>query len=248
LPAPFSVALLTAVIEEQEQRIQLGLDFHRMVQRYLAGIPETFLRQNLHDDDLERWWRNFMVYRPHDLPGESCAELTLTVPVAGHRLVAKYDLIVIEAGKRMTILDWKTTHLLPRVSHLQQRMQTKVYRYVLTRAGTHLNKGTCIEPTHVEMIYWFPEHPDSPVRLPYTFEQYGADERVITQIIEEIKGLDESAFRLTTDTRRCLYCSYRTYCGTTNQVGTVETYTDEREWQDEESINFDFEQISEIEF
>ena len=113
-------------VEEQEKRIQLGVDFHRMVQRHITGIPKDILEQNLSDENLSRWWRNYMVYRPYDHPGTPFAEITLTIPIARHRLMAKYDVLIVDSGKRIIILDWKTTQFLPRKTQLQQRMQTRV--------------------------------------------------------------------------------------------------------------------------
>ena len=62
-------AMETEPVEEQEKRIQLGQDFHRLVQQHLTGIPEDILDQAVVNPDLERWWRNYKVYRPYDLPG-----------------------------------------------------------------------------------------------------------------------------------------------------------------------------------
>ncbi len=239
-------AIEVAPVEEQEKRIQLGLDFHRMVQQHMTGIPDDVLEQVLVDGNLERWWRNYQVYRPYDMPGNHYPELTLTVPIVKHRLVAKYDLLVVEAGKRITILDWKTTQYIPRVSQLQKRMQTKIYRYVLVQAGVHLNEGEPIKPDEVEMIYWFPEYPESPARLPYSAEQFNADHRYLSHLINEITA--EVSFRMTTDTRRCNYCRYRTYCGTSNHVGIIESYTDETAVDVQDNDIFDFEHIAEIEF
>ena len=234
-------------VEEQELRMQLGVEFHRMVQRHLTGIPQDVLEKIVGDDNLSRWWRNYMVFRPYDHPGKKYAEITLALPIAGHRLIAKYDLLIAEAGKRMTILDWKTTQFLPRKTQLQQRMQTRVYRYVCALAGTHLFDGKSINPEDIEMIYWFPEFPESPVRFPYSTVQCEADRVAIHKTISEIKTLPETGFRMTTNTRRCSYCRYRTYCGTSEQVGKIESYLDESVElvEDEE---FDFEHIAEIEF
>ena len=234
-------------VEEQEKRIQLGVDFHRMVQRHITGIPKDILEQNLSDENLSRWWRNYMVYRPYDHPGRPYAEITLTIPIARYRLMAKYDLMIVDAGKRIIIMDWKTTQFLPRKTQLQQRMQTRVYRYVCAGAGAHLFGNQSLTPDNVEMIYWFPEYPESPVRLPYNPTQLEADRNVIGNLINEIDALPDADFRLTTDTKRCSYCRYRTYCGTSEHVGRIESFVNES-LESLEDDEFDFEHIAEIEF
>ena len=128
-----------------------------------------------------------------------------------------------------------------------QRMQTKVYRYVCALASTHLYEGIALNPEVIEMIYWFPENPESLVRLPYNKVQFEADHHALNQTINEIKDLPESKFRMTTDTRRCSYCRYRTYCGTSDQAGKIENYVDESVENIEDEF-IDFEQIAEIEF
>jgi hypothetical protein len=198
-------------------------------------------------EELTRWWHHYRVYRPYDLPGQHYPEITLSIPLADHRLVAKYDLLIVEAGQRMTILDWKTTQVLPRITQLQQRMQTKVYRYVCAQAGAYLYEGKKLKPEDIEMLYWFPEFPDSPARLPYRADQFESDHHELLDLIGQIKAMDEMSFRMTTDTRRCQYCSYRSYCGTSQQVGSINSFPELLD-EDVQDDAIDFEQIAEIEF
>jgi hypothetical protein len=234
-------------LEEQEARIQLGLEFHRMVQRHLMGIPVDVLEKYLVDDHLTTWWQNYKVYRPYEQRGQTYTELMLTLPVLAYRLSAKFDLLIVNPGNRLLIVDWKTTQFLPRKVQLEQRMQTRVYRYVCALAGAHLYHGHPLKPEEIEMMYWFPQFPASPIRLPYTAEHYEADHCTLTGLITEIQDLPDDEFRLTTDTRRCAYCRFRTYCGTGENAGRIESYEQVSDVGEEED-EFDFEQIAEIEF
>lgn len=240
-------------IEEHERRVQLGLAFHRMVQQQLVGIPEARLGTMATDPDLERWWRNYCVYRPADvLPADMSSrypEVTLTAALAGHRLVAKYDLVVVQPGVRAVILDWKTSPVRTKPVTLKARLQTRVYRYLLVRSGVHLNERHPLDPAAVAMIYWFAEHPESPVRLPYDDKQYQADEAYLTGLIQQIKGMDDEAFALTGDEKRCRFCSYRSYCN--RGVAAGEMDEDEVDVDADDAgldLDFDFEQIAEIAF
>jgi hypothetical protein len=240
-------AVETEPLEEQEKRMRLGVDFHQLVHRYITGLPVDVLEKSLVDSNLSRWWRNYMVYRPYDHPGMLYPEITLTLPIEGYRLVAKYDLLIVEAGKQLIILDWKTTQFLPRKAQLLKRMQTKIYRYVAALAGEYLFEGLPLVPENCEMIYWFPEYPESPIRFAYDSAQFESDHSDLTGLITEIAALSDEDFRLTTDTKRCSYCRYRSYCGTSEHVGRIESYDDEPV-DSAEGLDFDFEHIAEIEF
>ena len=244
-------AVAAEPVEEYERHQQLGLTFHRMVQQHLLGIPEARLATLAADPDLERWWRNYCVYRPAEMLPDAARypEVTLTTASAGRRLLAKYDLVVVQPGLRAVIFDWKTSPKRTKPATLKARLQTRVYRYLLACAGAHLNGGQPFDPTQIEMIYWFAEHPEVPVRLPYDAAQYREDERYLTDLIDQITTLDDADFPPTDDERRCTYCPYRSYCDRGTKAGDMSD--DEVEAVEDIAglrVGFDFEQIAEIAF
>lgn len=244
-------AVAAEPVEAYERHQQLGLTFHRMVQQHLVGIPEARLTPLAADPDLERWWRNYCVYRPAEMLPDTARypEVTLTAAVTERRLLAKYDLIVVQPGSRAVIFDWKTSPKRSKPLTLKARLQTRVYRYLLARAGAHLNGGQPFDPAQIEMVYWFAEHPEAPVRLPYDAAHYHDDEVYLTGLIEQILSLDEDAFTLTDDERRCAYCPYRSYCDRGVKAGAMGGDEDETiEDVAELRVGFDFEQIAEIAF
>ncbi|HOU15849.1 MAG TPA: PD-(D/E)XK nuclease family protein [Anaerolineae bacterium] len=244
-------AVAAEPVEEYERHQQWGLTFHRMVQQHLVGIPEARLSPLAADPDLERWWRNYCVYRPVEMLPDMARypEITLTAALGERRLLAKYDLIVVQPGQRAVIFDWKTSPTRTKPLTLKARLQTRVYRYLLARAGAHLNAGQPLDPAQIEMIYWFAEHPEAPVRLPYDAAQYHDDEVYLTDLIEQILSLNEDAFTLTEDERRCAYCPYRSYCDRGIKAGILGEDEDEStENAAELRLSFDFEQIAEIAF
>ncbi len=247
-------------IEEHERRIQHGMAFHRMVQQHILGLPENRLSSMAAEGDLARWWAAYRTYRPADLPGARYPEVTLTAPMnlpaedagsqhnAGCRLVAKYDLLVIQAESHAIILDWKTSQKRTRSAILKSRLQTRVYRYLIVRAGAHLNAGQAFEPEQITMLYWFSDFPDSPERLPYTSKQYQDDAQYLSGLIAGIDALDQDGFTLTDDEQRCAYCLYRSYCERGVHAGQMNTLEEEPETETAALLNFDFEQIAEIAF
>jgi RecB family exonuclease len=240
-------AVETEPVEEQEKRMRLGVDFHTMVQRHLSSIPIDVLERNQLDEDLSMWWLNYKVFKPYDLSGKKYVEVVLSAPTAGFRLVAKFDLIIADPGKQLTIIDWKTSQSLPRKITLMQRMQSSVYPYVCALAGNHLFEGKSLLPNDIQMIYWFPAFPDAPVRFQYSDERFDADHKKITKIIQEIASTQDGDFRLTTDLNRCTFCRYRTYCDRGEKAGAVDSY-DALMMDDDVDNDFDFEHIAEIEF
>jgi hypothetical protein len=124
------------------------------------------------------------------------------------------------------------------------RMQTRVYRYLLSVAGTHLNGGQPIRPESIEMVYWFADFPSEPAIFRYDESQFQRDQSALEKLVREIEGLDK--FELTDDEGKCRFCPYRSYCRRGAVAG---------DWRDAESeseayevFDINFEQIAEIAF
>ncbi|MCS7222177.1 MAG: PD-(D/E)XK nuclease family protein [Anaerolineae bacterium] len=197
---------------EYERCLRQGEAFHRLIHQHLLNFPSAQLSSMAADAELGRWWHHYLTGAPADLPDLRYPEVILSAPIYSHRLVAKYDLIAVEPGERMVIVDWKTYRRRPPREWLARRLQTQVYPYLLVLAGFHLNGGQPVQPEQVEMIYWFAEFPQAPERFAYSSTQHRRDGDYLTGLIHEIAGLAEDHFTLTDDRRRCRYCPYRSLC------------------------------------
>ncbi len=250
-------------VEEHERRLRLGQTFHRLVQQHLLGLPERRLTPIAEGDpELATWWRNYLTYRPASSllsEGERevlCRrpELLLSAPLEGYRLMAKYDLVVVHrsggnAPLRLTIFDWKTGSRRTSSTRLRARMQTRVYRYLIVRAGGYLAGGSELSPAQVEMIYWFAAYPDSPERLPYDAEAYRADGAYLRRLVAQIAAMPDDAFGATDDDRRCTYCPYRSYCDRGREAGPLDALDDPPQAEEDlVPLDLDFEQVAEIAF
>jgi len=241
---------------ENERYLQQGAVFHRLVHQHALGLPPERLSSMMAEKNLLRWWRNYLAEPPADLPSSCYPEVVLSGPLgrgretgpSTGRLVAKYDLIAVDAGQRAIIVDWKTSRRRPRRKWLAGRLQTRVYPYLLVRAGTHLNRGQPFEPEQVEMVYWFADFPADPGRFVYNAARYEADEVYLTSLIEEIRGMGDEDFPLTTEERRCRYCAYRSLCQRGVRAGAFDEAEEESGPLDDFDISLDFEQIAEIEY
>jgi PD-(D/E)XK nuclease superfamily len=207
-------------IFDKENFMKQGALFHRLVHQFLMGLPADKLVPPNADPELRLWWDNFQARGLKDLPEKRFPERLLSIQLEGHTLVSRYDLIAVEAGQRAVIVDWKTTRQRPKKHWLEKRLQTRIYRYLLVRAGAGFNNGQPFTPEQVEMVYWFTNFPDEPERLPYTRSQFQDDELFLSQWFGTIAAQNE--FPLTDELRQCRFCTYRSLCERGEGAGTMD--------------------------
>jgi hypothetical protein len=258
--------------DEYEAHVRDGEAFHRLIHQHQLGLPAERLTAQAEAEakveaevepvsHLAAWWQDYLAAGPSDLPPARYPEVSLSAPVGAHRLLAKYDLVAVEPGRRAVIVDWKTSQRRPSSAWMASRLQTRVYRYLLVRAGAHLNAstepgrsgGVPIAPDQVEMIYWFTAFPDQPERLRYDRTQHEADGHYLGSLIAEITAATDDGFPLTDDVKRCRFCPYRSLCDRGAEAGDINAAEDEADdagaaaptdW----AAGLDFEQIGEIAF
>ena len=236
---------------EMERYMQQGARFHRMLQQHLLGLPVERLAPIAQDEDLARWWENYLLFSQggglQALAGVGARyypEITLTAPFGSYRLLAKLDLLAVNPEGRALILDWKTARKRPRRQWLADRLQTRLYPFLLIQAGAFLNAGTPFLPEQVEMVYWFADFPDQRERFPYTASALQVDRDYLAEMVATIHRLSDDDFPLTTDDRRCAYCVYRSLCDRGSKAGSLLEF----DTLDEEAPHLDFDQTVEIEF
>ncbi len=241
---------------EHENRLQAGAAFHRLVQRFLLGVPAETLSGMVElgspdRGDLKRWWQNFLQYA-QVVPAEtSLVEDILSAQIGNYRLLAKYDLIRWSedlARGTVTIIDWKTSQLRPPRQWQADRLQTRVYPYLLVQAGAPIIGLEQLSPEQIEMVYWYTEHPQEPQRFSYSSKQYQQDHEYLTGLVSEIESLAERDFYLTSDESRCKFCTYRSLCDRGTAAGVLGQVEFDSESGNMDELDLDFDQIAEIEF
>lgn len=195
----------------QEARMELGQQFHRMVQQYFSGVDPSLLATSVESPELAAWWQEFTTLDLLRLPGDKFPEKTISIPFVDYRLTAKFDLLVVSPGLKYSIFDWKTSGYLPKANHMLSRLQSIVYPYVLQ---TWLSSATKDEnlSDEIEMTYWFPSHPAQPINFHYSVDQYLRDENHLAGLVNEILNRDETGFDRTREQSRCRFCRYRSLC------------------------------------
>lgn len=240
-------------ILENERHMQQGELFHLLVQQHLVGVPvERLTAMAQGDEDLAAWWQAYLAAAPADLPGQHFPEVTLSAPLGTsgeRRLVAKFDLVVLAPEGRAVIFDWKTSHHRPPRRWLAERLQTRVYPYLLLHAGIDLNDGQPLAADRIEMVYWFAGFPDRPERFVYSAGQATEDEGYLHSLVEQIALLagGEGIWPLTPHEERCRFCVYRSLCQRGTAAGSLDE-VDYRDFEPEIVIDLDFEQVAEVEY
>ncbi len=241
-------ALQSEPVLEMEHHLQQGSRFHQLAHQHALGMPVDQLSNLAQDSDLQRWWDNYLHTAPfNDLPVRRLPEYTLTSSFANYRIIAKYDLLAIEPAQRLVIIDWKTSARKPSRFRLKERLQTRIYPFLLVEGGAYLNSSKSVQPEQVEMIYWFTDFPDQPEHFVYSRAAYQSDRAYLLQLIQEIQDHKEGQFLNTTAESRCLFCSYRSLCNRGAQAGDWQAQEEETEQDDQNSLEIDFDQIGEIE-
>ena len=239
-------ALIVDSPAEAERQMQRGATFHQLAQQHTLGLDPALLASTIHDDVLAGWWQTYLRQPPPRLPeAVRRAEVVVTAPLAGHRLLAKFDLLAVDPGERITIVDWKTSLTPPSRATLERRMQTRVYRYLAVEAAASYNGGQPPRPEQVEMIYWFANDGGSIQRFTYDAGQHAADRDELATRIREIAQRDEDIWPLTPYEQRCQYCNYRSLCERGVRAGFLGALDEDPE---PEEPDVDLEQIAEIEF
>ena len=243
-------AIESEPVLENEHLMQQGAAFHRLLHRHAIGIPAGQLENLVEAEELTLWWKNYREWGPADLPAERYPETILSAPLAGFRLMARYDLIAVDPGRRCVIVDWKTSQKRPRRSWLAERQQSRVYPYLWILAGSQLNGSQAPQPEQVEMVYWFANAPTEPERFQYSAQRCRADGEYLAALIATIDRLEPAGFILTPDAGRCRFCTYRSLCDRGVEAGRIdEPGFDEVELPEEEgNLIIDLDQIAEIEY
>ncbi len=190
-----------------------GSHFHTMVKQLLLGFPESRVRAACVDDKERELLDSFLRSNPTANCAPIYTEKKLTVLHAGVLWEGIFDVIAFR-GDKLLIFDWKTTARLTPHAVCLDSPQTHLYRFIAKRCGGRLlGRREEIPAEDVEMIYWFPAHPDTPVELPYSEKAYLQEISYLNDKARAMSAENEAAYPMADDAAQCADCPYRTYCG-----------------------------------
>ncbi len=228
---------------EHEQNGLRGQQFHRLLERYYAGIPADLIENSIRDAVILDWWRAFRRDPPISVPETiQMPEARLSVSLAGRRLTAIFDLLAVDPGQRLLIVDWKTGRYRPSREVMAARLQTLVYPFVAVEAGTSVFGGP-VDPARVSMLYWFAHYPDQSHVFHYSDFQHEAARRTLHHLLDEIEQTDPAfSWPLTPDHALCKYCVFRSLCDRGVEAGQESPDLDDEGWRNTLSLE-DVEEI-----
>jgi hypothetical protein len=231
--------------------MQRGAALHRLTHQHALGIDAESLAGTIRDEALARWWQTFLDRPPAGLPQAiRRPEVVVSAPLAGYRLVAKFDLLAADPGERLVVVDWKTVQRRPTQAALARRLQTRVYRYLAVEAGAAFFGGRSPRPEQVEMVYWFAEQAGAAEHFAYDADQHAAALESLAGMIAEITRMEGEIWPLTEDVHKCSFCNYRSLCERGVQAGFFEGLDDDVEPSEQigDVEELRLEQIAEVEF
>jgi len=236
---------------ENERYMHQGRALHRLIRQHLMGVPTELLSRTVKDPELERWWHHYLESGP-SMPGERYPEIVLSASLGAYRLMARYDLIAVDAADQIVIIDWKTNRIRPDRPWLAERLQTKVYPYVLSQAGGWLAGPRRVDASSVRMVYWFANFPSAPIQFSLDEARFREDEQYLVDLTREVTealsrccGGDQ--LPQTEDRRRCRICRYRSLCERGVEAGEADEREDRLTSEDGFDFTLYFDQMAELE-
>ncbi len=206
-----------------EQYLERGAQFHRLVERHQLGMDSRLLQSGIVDPQVQQWWDAYLSFQAlHQREGRRYPEFSLSAGIAGSRVMAVYDLLLVVPDERIVIYDWKTYARTPTRQWLQARLQTRVYLSVLVKAGRYI-LGREVIPADVSLVYWVAGSGES-VEFEYSYEAYEQDLVFIEGLMDQVRKRSElEVWSLTSDVSRCGFCVYRSLCGRGREAEKIES-------------------------
>lgn len=222
-------------IREQEELMLLGTRFHLLCQQYLSGIPAEVISMQITQPELAEWWKSFLLLNLNLAPGSFYAEKLFSIPFAGYRLAAKVDLLVKKGDGKILIYDWKTSQHQPKRQTMLNRMQSKVYPFVAAQSQPQQSSSD----NSIEMVYWYPAFPDSPIKFFCSQSQLDDDQTKLEILINEIISKQENDFEKVSEDKLCRYCRYRSLCNRGISAGVADELSELSDMEAAFDLDFD---------
>lgn len=223
----------------ENNHAEKGRLFHLLAYRYFMGLDDSFIDEKNEYADIKVWQKRLKEYITINTKNAYYPEFELKLGQGNVKLQAKYDLIMIDAENRAVIYDWKVQEKQIRQKAAEQAFQTRVYMYLLAKAGDIIN-GKPINPEDITMVYWQANHPGSPVVIEYSKELFMQEQKFLKEEIEKILNCNFEADGLeTTNEKICKFCEFCSIC---NGFDSEEVIDGEAE------LHIEWEAVEEIEF
>jgi PD-(D/E)XK nuclease superfamily len=202
-----SLSLLPPI--DQQQTMQFGSDFHRLLHQQELGMPiEPFLSA---DSALAVALAGLRKAAPHlwqaDPQIQRRSEEVRTFLLGDYLFTAIYDLLLL--GETAQIIDWKTYGRPKQAELLDRDWQTRLYLYALVATSDY-------QPAEISFTYWFVQNqPPQSVTFRYSDEQHRQTQQEISSLLEQLTSWlssGESFPQLEYTNPLCAKCHFAARC------------------------------------
>lgn len=239
-------AIQSEPVRELERQMDLGNRFHKVIHQLYLGMDRSAISNEGDEIELKIWIQNHLA-DPELWNFKKCfPEIMLTASLSGHRIIAKFDLIAETKNGDLMILDWKTSKRKPPRAALQNRLQTRIYPWLLYRTLENFIPGVKYHPSQISMIYWFADYPGDMEQFTYNQIRLDEDEEFLSTLIGSICATPSEGFYKTPDERICRFCSYRSYCERGTEAGDLSELDDIAALDN--LLNVSFSDVEEIQY
>lgn len=191
-------------------KIEFGLDFHKIAERYFLGIP-VFEESFKDNEELYNAYMNLKNHIKLEEQNKYLPEYTIRFIDGDVRLESNIDLVVIKPDNCIEIWDFKTNADLKKGQKYLNSLQTKIYLYSVRKTLNNI-LGFSTNCAKIKMIYFNPENNVEIAEIYYTEEMFENDGKYIKELIEKIFNYDYSKFDRNNYTKSCEYCEFKLFC------------------------------------
>jgi PD-(D/E)XK nuclease superfamily len=195
---------------DQQQTMQFGSDFHRLLHQQELGMPiKPFLAAN---PFLATTMASLQKAAPHlwqaDPQLQRRSEEVRTFQLGDYLFTAIYDLLLL--GETAQIIDWKTYGRPKQAELLDRDWQTRLYLYALVATSDY-------QPAEISFTYWFVQNqPPQSVTFRYSDEQHHQTHQEISGLLDQLTAWltgTESLPQLELSNPLCAKCHFAARCG-----------------------------------
>lgn len=237
-------AVASEPLVEIEENIRKGNKFHFLIHQFFSGISETALLNSIDEPEVMDWFNSFRSFYKTIQIEKAFSEFHLTNLIGEAHLTAVFDLVYLTADNTVGIIDWKTSHFVPKKSTLAKKVQTILYPYMVKETFHEFLPGCSLLPENISMRYWYPHAPHADFIFNYGQSTHAENHTFLENVIGQILSKKVGEFKLTPDANKCAYCQYRSLCDRGISAGNI--FQMDAKIGEKNEILVDFDQLPEL--
>ena len=231
-------------VVEVEENVKKGNRFHYLIFQFFSGIPKEKLILSIKDEEIQVWFNSFLDFSKNIDQNKTFPEFHLVNQLNKTRITAIYDLIHVSKNNEVRIIDWKTSHFIPKKTTLSAKVQTILYPYLIFETYNEFLPDINLVPDKISLQYWFSTSPTKEFIFKYGQSTHENHRVFLENIIDQIQNKSVGEFALTENKTKCGFCPYRSLCNrgayATNYLDLIKTELEGSEFY------IDFDQLPEL--